>query len=58
MFEVVDISSAVLISACDSSSQAFSMMYSEFKLNKQGDKYSFDTLLSLFGTSLLFQVQF
>ena len=31
--------SAVLIPACDSSSPAFSMMYSAYKLNKQGDQY-------------------
>ena len=30
------------------------MMYSAYKLNKQGDKYSLDVLLFLFGTSLLF----
>ena len=28
---------AVLIPACDSSSPAFGTMYSEYKLNKQGD---------------------
>ena len=28
---------AILIPACDSSSQAFHMMYSAYKLNKQGD---------------------
>ena len=32
------------------------MMYSAYKLNKQG-VYSIDVLLSQFGTSLLFQVQ-
>ena len=31
--------SAVLIPACDSSSPAFSMMYSAYKLNKQDDQY-------------------
>ena len=31
--------SAVLIPACDSSSPAFCMMYSAYKLNKQGDQY-------------------
>ena len=35
--------------------QAFCMIYSAYKLNKQGD--SFDILLSQFGTSLLFHVQ-
>ena len=34
-------------------------MYSADKLNKQGDNiYSLDVLLLLFGTSLLFYVQF
>ena len=28
---------AILISACESSSPAFRMMYSAYKLNKQGD---------------------
>ena len=28
---------AILIPACDSSSPAFRMMYSKYKLNKQGD---------------------
>ena len=49
---------AILIPACVSSSPAFLMMYSAYKLNKQGDKYSLDELLFLFGTSLLFHVQF
>ena len=35
--EVVDISPAVLILACESSSPAFHMRYSAYKLNKQGD---------------------
>ena len=34
--EVIDIS-AILIPACASSSPAFLMMYSAYKLNKQGD---------------------
>ena len=35
------------------------MMYSAYKLNKQGDNiYSLDIPLFLFGTSLLFHVQF
>ena len=34
------------------------MMYSAYKLNKQGDIYSLDGLLFLSGTSLLFHVQF
>ena len=43
---------AILIPACASSSPAFLMMYSAYKLN------SLDILLFLFGTSLLFHVQF
>ena len=35
--EVVDISPGNLDSACASSSPAFLMMYSAYKLNKQGD---------------------
>ena len=35
--EVIDIFPAILISACASSSPAFLMMYSAYKLNKQGD---------------------
>ena len=41
---------AILNPACASSSPAFLMMYSAYKLNKQGDFQ--------FGTSLLFHVQF
>ena len=37
MSEVNDISPAILIPACASSSPAFLMMYSAYKLNKQGD---------------------
>ena len=47
---------AILIPAGASSSPAFRMMYTAYKLNKQG-KYSLDILLSQFGTSL-FHVQF
>ena len=48
---------AILIPACASSSLAFFMMYSAYKLNKQGDNiYSLDVLLFLFGASLLFHV--
>ena len=47
-----------LIPACASSSPAFIMMYSECKLNKQGDNISLDVFLSQFGTRLLFYVQF
>ena len=49
--------SAILIPACASSSPAFHMMYSAFKLNKQGDNIQPDVLLSQFWTSL-FYVQF
>ena len=43
---------AILIQACASSSPAFHMMYSAYKLNKQGDNISLDILLSHFGTGL------
>ena len=59
---------AILISAYDSSSPAFLMMYSAYKLNKQGDNiqpwgtllpvWFFFFFISLFGTNLLFHVQF
>ena len=49
---------AILIPAYASSSLAFHMMYSAYKLNKQVTIYSLDVLLSLFGTSLFFHVQF
>ena len=39
---------AILIPAFDSSSLAFHIMYSACKLNKQGEIYSLDVLLSLF----------
>ena len=48
---------AILIPACASSSLAFHMIYSAYKLNKQDDRYNLDVLLSLFGTSLLLHVQ-
>ena len=48
---------AILIPACASSSPAFLMMYSEYKLNNRVTIYSLDVLLSLFGTSL-FHFQF
>ena len=48
----------MLIAACASSSLEFLMMYSTYKLNKQGEIYSLDILLSWFGISLLFHVQF
>ena len=47
---------AILIPACASSSLAFLMMYSTYKLNKHGDNIQPDVLLSQFGTSLLFHV--
>ena len=37
MSEVIDVSPGNLDSACDSSSPAFLMMYSAYKLNKEGD---------------------
>ena len=49
---------AILIPACASSSPVFLMMYSAYKLDKQVTIYSLDILLSRFGTSLLFHVQF
>ena len=39
---------AILIPACASSSPAFHMMYSAYKLNKQGDNICLDVLLSQF----------
>ena len=49
---------AILIPAYASSSPAFCMIYSEYKLIKQDDIYSLDVLLSQFVTTLLFHVQF
>ena len=49
---------AILISACASASPAFLKMYSAYKLNKQGDNIQPWRTLFLFGTSLLFHVQF
>ena len=51
---------AILIPACASSSPVFLMMYSVYKLNKQGDNQytAFMYSFSYFGTSLLFHVQF
>ena len=48
----------VLIPACDSSSPAFHMMYSAYKLYKQGDKIEPGSLLFQFGTSLFFHIWF
>ena len=49
---------AILISTCVSSSPAFHMMYSAYKLNKQVTIWSLDVLLSQFGTSPLFHIWF
>ena len=49
---------AILIKSCDSSSLAFPMMYSAYKVNKQSDNIHHDVLLSQFGTSQLFNVWF
>ena len=49
---------AILISACASSSPAFHMMYSAYKLNKQGDNIQPWSTPFLTGTSLLFHVWF
>ena len=49
---------AILIPAYASSGPAFLMMYSAYKLNKQGDNIQPWCTLSWFGTSLLFHVQF
>ena len=49
---------AILIPACASSSPAFHMIYSAYKLTKQVTIYSLDVLLFLFGTSLFFHVHF
>ena len=50
---------AILIPACASSSLAFHMMYSAYKLKiSRMTIYSLDVLFSQFGTSPLFHVQF
>ena len=49
---------AVLILASASSSLAFCMMYSAYKLSEQGDNIEPDVLLSQFWASALFHVQF
>ena len=49
---------ATLIRAWGSSRLAFCVMFSAYKLKKQGDNISFDVLLSQFGTSPLFHVQY
>ena len=50
--------SAILIQPCASSSPVFLMMYSAYKLISRVTIYSLDVLLLLFGTSLVFHVQF
>ena len=45
----------MFIPACATS---WEMLHSAYKLNKQGESIQLDVLLSLFGTSLLFHVQF
>ena len=47
----------ILILACASSSPAFHIMYSTYKLSKQGDDIQRDVLLFQFGTSPLFHAQ-
>ena len=49
---------AILIPVCASSSPAFCMMYSAYKLNSRVKIHSFDVLLSQLGTSPLFRVRF
>ena len=49
---------AILIPACASSSPAFLMMYSAYKLNKQGDNIQLWRTPFPIWTSLLFHVQF
>ena len=56
--EVIDISLSNLTPACAPSSPAFHIMYSAYKLISKVTIYSLDVLLSQFGTSLLFHVQF
>ena len=47
--EVIDISPGNLIPACASSSPEFLIVYSAYKLNKQGDNINLDIFLFLFG---------
>ena len=56
--KVIDISPSILIPACASSSPAFHMMYSAYKLNKQGCNIQPWHTPSQFGTSPLFHVRF
>ena len=46
----------ILTPTCDSSSLAFHMMYSTYKLNKQGDNIQSVVLLPQFGISSLFHM--
>ena len=48
----------ILIPACASSSPAFVILYSAYKLNKQGDNIQLYCTLSQFATSQLFNVRF
>ena len=56
MSEVIDISPSNLDSSLCFIQLTFHMMYSAYKLNKQGDNIQPDVLLSQFGTSPLFYV--
>ena len=49
---------AILTPAYNSFSLAFHIMYSAYKLNKEGSNISLDVLLSQLGTSPLFHVWF
>ena len=57
MSEVIEISPSHLGSSLCFFQPSVLIMYSAYKLNKQGAIYSLDVLLFLFGTSLLFHVQ-
>ena len=61
MSEVIDISPGILIPACASSSPVFLMLYSAYKLNKQGDNIMSSIILyskSLIHSSALFILLF
>ena len=49
---------AIWIPACASSSPVLCMIYSAYKINKQGNNIHFDVFFSQFGTSPLFHVWF
>ena len=55
-YQVIDISPSNLDSSCVSSSPAFLMMYSAYKLNKQGDKRL--CLLAVFFRTVLLKYSF